>query len=49
MMRPSVGSISLRSRRIIVDFPDPEAPTTKTNSPLSITNETSSSAVTPGS
>ena len=27
-----------------VDFPEPEAPTTKTNSPFSITSETSSSA-----
>ena len=33
----------------MVDFPEPEAPTTKTNSPLSIANETSLSAVTFGS
>ena len=48
-MRPEVGSSSFRSRRMIVDLPEPEAPTTKTNSPLSITNETPSSAVTFGS
>ena len=33
----------------MVDLPEPEAPTTKTNSPLSITNETSLSATTFGS
>ena len=49
MMRPEVGSSSFRSSRIIVDFPEPEAPTTKTNSPFSITKETSESAVTLGS
>ena len=48
-MRPDVGSSSLRRSRMIVDLPEPEAPTTKTNSPLSITNETPSSAVTFGS
>ena len=41
MMRPLVGSSSFRSSRMIVDLPEPDAPTTKTNSPLSITNETS--------
>ena len=45
---PRVGSISLRSSRISVDLPEPEAPTTKTNSPLSIVNETSRSATTSG-
>ena len=34
---------------MIVDFPDPEAPTMKTNSPLSMTKETPSSALTLGS
>src|SRR5256885_7843525 len=43
------SSSSFRSRRIIVDLPEPEAPTTKTNSPFSITNETSLSASTFGS
>ena len=46
MIRPDVGSTSFRRRRIIVDLPEPEAPTMKTNSPLSTTNETPSSAVT---
>jgi hypothetical protein len=46
---PAVGSISLRISRMIVDFPDPDAPTTKTNSPLSMTNETSLRAATFGS
>ena len=32
-----------------VDLPEPDAPTTNTNSPLSITNETSESAWTFGS
>ena len=32
-----------------VDLPEPEAPTMKTNSPLSIPNETSCSAATSGS
>ena len=31
----------------MVDFPEPDGPTTKTNSPLSISTETSSRAVTP--
>jgi len=44
MIRPRVGSSSLSSSRITVDLPEPEAPTTNTNSPLSITNETSRSA-----
>ena len=44
-----VGSISLSKRRMIVDLPDPEAPTTKTKSPFSITNETSLRATTSGS
>ena len=48
-MRPDVGSSSFNSSRMMVDLPEPEAPTTKTNSPLSITNETPSSAVTFGS
>ena len=48
-IRPSVASSSLRMRRTTVDFPEPEAPTTKTNSPLSMVNETFSSATTPGS
>ena len=42
-------SSSLSSSRMIVDFPEPDAPTTNTNSPLSITNETSESAATFGS
>src|SRR6266508_3630502 len=46
---PAVGSSSLRSRRISVDLPEPDAPTTKTNSPFSITKETSLSASTSGS
>jgi hypothetical protein len=46
---PDVGSISFSINRMIVDFPEPEAPTTNTNSPLSITNETSVSAATFGS
>ena len=33
----------------MVDLPEPDAPTTKTNSPLSIANETSFSASTFGS
>ena len=49
MIRPEVGSSSFSSRRMIVDLPEPDAPTTKTNSPLSITNETSESAATFGS
>ena len=49
MMRPSVGSISFSSSLTSVDLPEPEAPTMKTKSPFSITNETSFSAVTSGS
>ena len=49
MMRPAVGSSSFRSRRMMVDLPEPEAPTTKTNSPLSITKDTSERACTFGS
>ena len=48
-MRPREGSISFSSSRITVDFPEPDAPTTNTNSPFSIVKETPSSAVTPGS
>ena len=43
---PPVGSTSLSRSRISVDLPEPDAPTTKTNSPLSMTNETPSSAFT---
>ena len=46
MMRPPVGSTSLSRRRISVDLPEPDAPTTNTNSPLSMTNETPSRALT---
>ncbi len=46
MMRPPVGSTSFSRRRMSVDLPEPDAPTTKTNSPLSMTKETPSSAVT---
>ena len=49
MMRPVVGSSSFSSSRMIVDLPDPDGPTTNTNSPLSIVNEMWSSAVTSGS
>jgi hypothetical protein len=35
LMVPRVGSSSLRIRRIIVDLPEPLAPTRKTNSPAS--------------
>ena len=49
MIRPDVGSSSLRSRRMTVDLPEPDAPTTNTNSPLSITKDTSESARTFGS
>ena len=48
-IRPDVGSSSLRSSRMIVDLPEPDGPTTKTNSPFSITNETPSTATTSGS
>ena len=43
------ASSSLRISRMTVDLPEPDAPTTNTNSPLSIVKETPSSAVTPGS
>ena len=33
-MRPSVGDSSLLRRRRNVDFPDPDGPTRKTNSPF---------------
>ena len=46
---PPVGSSSLSSSRTSVDLPEPEAPTTNTNSPLSMWNVTSCSAVTSGS
>ena len=36
-MFPFVGSSSFRISLISVDFPDPELPTKKANSPLSIT------------
>jgi len=48
-MRPEVGSSSFSNRRMTVDLPDPEAPTTKTNSPFSMTNDTSERAATFGS
>jgi hypothetical protein len=48
-MRPPVGSSSFRRRRIMVDLPEPDAPTTKTNSPLSMAKETSFRATTFGS
>ena len=41
MTLPRVASISLSSSRIIVDLPEPDAPTRKTHSPLSICSETS--------
>ena len=40
-MSPLVGSISFSKRRINVDLPEPEEPTTKTNSPLLISRDTS--------
>ena len=46
MILPPVGSTSFSRSRMSVDLPDPDAPTTKTNSPFSITKETPSSAVT---
>ena len=46
MMRPLVGSTSLSRSRMSVDFPEPDAPTTNTNSPLSMTKETPSRALT---
>src|SRR5438067_2324920 len=41
-----VGSSSFSRRRISVDLPDPDGPTTKTNSPLPISSETSARALT---
>ena len=38
---PLVGSSSFSSSRTSVDLPEPDAPTTKTNSPLSMWNVTS--------
>jgi hypothetical protein len=49
MILPWVGSISFRRSRITVDLPEPDAPTTNTNSPLSIVKDTPSRALTPGS
>src|ERR671920_1794277 len=43
---PAVGRSSLVSRRRKVDLPEPDWPTTKTNSPLPISTDTSSSAST---
>ncbi len=43
---PFVGSSSFSSSRISVDFPEPEGPTTNTNSPLPISRFTSPSATT---
>ena len=45
-MRPLVGLSSLVSSRRKVDLPEPDWPTTKTNSPLPISTETSSRAIT---
>src|SRR6266498_1860661 len=45
-MRPALGRSSLISRRMKVDLPEPDWPTTKTNSPLPISTETSSRAMT---
>ena len=43
-MWPVSGVSSLFRRRMNVDLPDPEAPTRKTNSPLSISTLASRSA-----
>ena len=43
---PFVGSSSFRSSRIIVDLPEPDGPTMNTNSPLPISRETSTRALT---
>ena len=43
-MSPVVGVSSASSSRMKVDLPDPDGPIRKTNSPLSILTETSSSA-----
>ena len=45
-IRPEVGSKFRAAAGTIVDFPEPEGPTRKTNSPFSITNEAPSSATT---
>src|SRR6476469_7795972 len=44
---PVDGSSSRSSRRSVVDLPEPDGPTTKTNSPFSISIETASRAITP--
>src|SRR5487761_407345 len=49
MIRPPLGSISFRRSFTSVDLPEPDAPTTKTKSPFSITNVTPLSAATSGS
>ena len=49
MIRPSLGSSSFSRSRTSVVLPEPEAPTMKTNSPLSIAKFTASSAMTSGS
>ena len=49
MIRPAVGSSSFRRSRMIVDLPEPDGPTTNTNSPFSITNDAPSTATTSGS
>ncbi len=43
-MSPVVGVSAASSSRMNVDLPEPDGPIRKTNSPLSIFNETSSSA-----
>src|SRR5260370_75322 len=43
-MRPSWGSSSLVSNRKKVDFPDPDGPTRKTNSPFWMSTDTSRTA-----
>jgi hypothetical protein len=45
-MLPRLGSSSFSRRRMNVDFPDPDGPTTKTNSPLRTSMLTSSRATT---
>jgi hypothetical protein len=45
-MRPLVGRSSLVSRRRKVDLPEPDWPTTNTNSPLPMSTDTSSRAIT---
>src|SRR5580704_1111419 len=46
-MRPSPGSSSRRSSRMNVVFPEPDGPTRKTNSPFSISIDTSRNAIEP--